>query len=329
MKSSITINNKSKHILNPQKRIGVFDFPFTGNICIGCAFACKYCFIPIVLHRSASSLFANIEVKVNSAEMFLQETQKLSVIPQHLKRIQMNESSDPYNPYVMHYMEKDMIANPMVGVYNHLKDEWGKGNKWMMHLLTKSHFIGKHITYLENIKEMVQVEMSFCSGDEKISRIMEPYSSSIKKRLETIELLSKKGIFVRVMAMPFYDDHAKTEAFRIEVLNCGAQAFKHKMLNYYDWQILSQTSVNQLLNDELKRTTGKRDECFEDLLLKSGEPFLVGGKPQTTQALLPNVKKGENWAVISKLQDRLSFQDVKVVDMGYSSINNVDWGYIK
>ena len=329
MQILITNNTKSIHILNPQKGIGTFVFPFTGNLCIGCSSACKYCFISIALRRPASRLFTSIEVKANFADILHKEIRKYATLPQNLKRIQMNESSDPYSPQVLHHMQKEMDANPLLQMYEHLKTEWGHGNKWMMHILTKSHLITKHLSQLEEIKEMVQIELSFCSSDETVSRTMESYTSSIKRRFETIEKLSAKGIFVRVMAMPFYDDHAKTEAFRKEVLNRGAQAFKHKKLNYYDWQTLSQTSTAQLLNDELKRTTGKQNEYFEDLLLKSGEPILVGGKPQTTIALLPNVKMGENWAVVSKLQDRLSLQNTQVVDMGYSSINNVDWGYIK
>lgn len=329
MKISVIENTKTIHALNPQKKIGVFDFPFTANLCIGCAYACKYCFIPIVLHRQPSCLFPTVEVKVKMPTLFQQELQKLASIPQHLKRIQINESSDPYNPFVMHFMEHSLPVNPLIQLYETMKNEWANGNKWILHILTKSNLITRHIPFLEQIKEMVQIEMSFCSSDESISRSMEPFTPTIKKRLDAIEQLAKKDLFVRVMAMPFYDDHADTEAFRTTTLNYGALAFKHKQLNYYDWQTLSQTSVDDLLNDRLKRSTGKNNQYFADLLLRSGEPILTPGKTNEVIVLMPELQITQSWAVPSRINQRLTQQTIQLVDMGYSKINTVDWKYIK
>jgi len=329
MKINFVTNSKTVKAMNPQKKIGVFDFPFTMNLCIGCGYGCKYCFIPIALHRLHSSLFEKIEIKVNLPHIFQQELQKYASIPQHLKRIQLNESSDPYNPFVMHFMEHSLPTNPLVELYEILQKEWANGNKWMLHILTKSNLITHHIPFLEQMKEMVQIEMSFCSSDENISRSMEPYTPTIKKRLDAIEQLAKKDLFVRVMAMPFYDDHAATEAFRTTTLNTGALAFKHKQLNYYDWETLSKTTVNQFLSDQLKRTSGKNSNYFADLLMRSGEPYITGEKTSFTSVLLPKPKQKECWAVPSKMNERLLFQTIQVVNMGYELINKVDWGYIK
>lgn len=329
MKINFVTNSKTVKAMNPQKKIGVFDFPFTMNLCIGCGYGCKYCFIPIALHRLHSSLFEKIEVKVNLPHIFQQELQKYASIPQHLKRIQLNESSDPYNPFVMHFMEHSLPTNPLVELYEILQKEWANGNKWMFHILTKSNLITRHIPFLEQMKEMVQIEMSFCSSDENISRSMEPYTPTIKKRLDAIEQLAKKGLFVRVMAMPFYDDHAATEAFRTTTLNTGALAFKHKQLNYYDWQTLDQTSIDDLLNDRLKRSTGKNIQYFADLLLRSGEPVLTAGKTSDVTVLRPDPQIKQSWAVPSKINQRLTQQTIQIVDMGYSKINAVDWKYIK
>ena len=92
----------------------------------------------------------------------------------------------------------------MLEILNIFQKHWDNGNKWMLHILTKSHLILKHLDKLKEMKEMVQVEISFSTPYENQLRSLEIYTPSIKKRLDTIEKLSNEGIFVRVMAMPFY-----------------------------------------------------------------------------------------------------------------------------
>ena len=115
-----------------------------------------------------------------------------------------------------------------------------KGNKWMLHMLTKNHNIIGYLPILKQMKEMVQVEFSMIHHDDSISRQYEKYTSSIPRRLDAISQLSKEGIFVRVMAMPFYGDQNDLTILKNMVFNSGASSdLRIKDLNYYDWNKLN------------------------------------------------------------------------------------------
>lgn len=153
---------------------------------------------------------------------------------------------------------------------------------------------------------------------------MKKYTSSIKKRLEAIKKLSSEDIFVRVMAMPFYGNANDLNKLKSEVFKNGAKAFKNKDLNYYQWGQLK--GIDPL--NPLRRSTTKTNSHIVSNIIMSGES--TSGK-SVTNLLMPKLRKrGDkfiNWA--KKPKDGLSLQSMPEIDMGYSLINNVDWGYIK
>ncbi|MCB0731669.1 MAG: hypothetical protein KDC88_11610, partial [Ignavibacteriae bacterium] len=100
----------------------------------------------------------------------------------------------------------------------------------------------------------------------------------------------------------------------------GAQGFKNKELNHYEWGQLNNISAL----DPLKRSKKKTNNHFPDLMIKSGE---IIQPIQTKKILMPKYYKTKNWAV--KPNERLEDKDMPIVDMGYSVINNVNWGYLK
>jgi hypothetical protein len=159
------------------------------------------------------------------------------------------------------------------------------------------------------------------------------FTPTVKRRLETVEELSKNGIFVRIMAMPFYGEKDDVLMFKEEVLNRGAQAFKHKSLNYYHWNDLEAVTWEDILDNKLKCSTTKKDDHFDDVIYKSGELFLQNNNPQSVQALMPIPKtrgvKVLDWSVVKKISERLTLQDVPIIDCGYSVISKINWGYIK
>jgi DNA repair photolyase len=325
-------NFKTVFALNPQTKIGQYDFPFTLNLIIGCLYFCKYCFSPKVLWKKPSEFFQNVELKMNIPALLEKELKKLSVLPQYLKRVQINEANDIYHPLVINEMKK-LARDLMQEILEIFQQQADKGNYWMLHILTKSNLILNHLPIYKEMKDQIQIEISFCSGSEAISRKYERYTPTVKKRLETIEELSKNGIFVRVMAMPFYGDKNDVLKFKEEVINRGAQAFKHKSLNYYSWDDLNANTWDDILDDKLKRSTVKKDDHFEDVIYKSGELWLVDDKAQTSQALMPIPKtRGitvSDWSVVSKMSQRLTLQNMSIIHCGYSDISKIDWGYIK
>jgi hypothetical protein len=176
------------------------------------------------------------------------------------------------------------------------------------------------------MKEMVQVEISFSTEDEKKLRSLEIYTPSISKRLDTIEKLSKEGIFVRVMAMPFYGDTNDLNNLKQLAFAKGAVALKNKGLNYYTWQNVEQLSEADLINGKLIQSGSRKDIPINSALnIKSGEPYLISGNTKSVQVLMPNHK---SWNALTLLNKRLSNVQLEMIDCGYAKLNKVDWGYI-
>ena len=182
LKEHIYSNKKTTRALNPQREIGAQGFPFTLNPTIGCPYGCKYCFSRLSLWKSPKEFFQNIEVKEKLPEILDKELTKLAPLPQHLKRVQINEASDAYHPTVMKFMQQNG-KDIMVEILEVFRKHWKNDNKWMLHILTKSHLIVRHLGLLKSMKHMIQVEISIASIDEKKIRQIEMFTPSIKRRL--------------------------------------------------------------------------------------------------------------------------------------------------
>ncbi|MCB9211229.1 MAG: radical SAM protein [Ignavibacteriales bacterium] len=321
----INKNTKSTYSLKPQRKVGIFDYPFTLNPYIGCEMQCTYCFVPgPVIKTTRSDFFQNVQVKINFEQMLKKELEKYSTLPQHLKRVQIGVTTELFQPKVTNYMKTTLGYDLIEETLKVFKANWDAGNKWMLHILTKNHNIISYLPLLKTMKDMIQVEFSFIHHDDTISREYEKYTSSITKRLDAVDQLSKEGIFVRIMAMPFYGDQNDLTKLKDMVFNAGAQAFKNKSLNYYEWNKIK--NINPL--DPLSRSKTKTNIHIPSLIIKSGEDIL----PHSTKTvLLPKKRKRKekfiNWSV--KPVAGLELQTVSVADMGYSSINSIDWGYLK
>lgn len=320
----ITTNTKAVNALNVQKKIGLFDYPFTFNPYIGCEMQCKYCFVPgPVIKQSRADFFQNVQVKTNIINLFEKDLKKYSSLPQHLKRIQMGVTTELFQPKVMNFVKQKLGLDINKEILEIIKNEWEKGNKWMLHILTKNHNILNYLPILKNMKEMIQVEFSFIHHDETVSREYEKYTSSISKRLDAIKKISKEGIFVRVMAMPFYGDQYDLNKLKGITFAAGAKAFKNKELNYYDWSQFQ--GINAI--DPINRTKIKSNSHIPSLIIKSGEEILPHS---TLNVLMPKKRKrGEDFVNWSIKSNGLEYQHLPVIDMGYSTINSINWEYLK
>jgi DNA repair photolyase len=305
----IILHEKPGNALTPQKKIDQHNLPFTLNANIGCLFGCIYCYtqeFPFKLHTNFGE-----EVKVKNwlPEKLDLELEKFRNLPQHLKRVQVNSSTEGYLPGVVIKMKKDYDRDLMRETLEVFKKHWDAGNYWMVHLVTKSHLIIKHLDILAEMKNQVQVELTITTLSEEIRKILEGTASSVKRRLEVIRKLSQANIFVRVMCMPFIGTKKEAAELRDVCFDLGASGFKHKSMNYWDEE--------ELLHGRLLKVKGRKDFAYEDLLVKSGEPFLKHGRPQLIDAMMPT-KKWDNWMQRSMM----------VANSGYAEMNDIDWGYI-
>jgi len=329
----VSIKSGFVNSLNTQSPSSIYPygFPFTLNLTMGCSFGCKFCYSPLTYRKITSNgkrehFFNESTIRIDIADSLNKELTRLSSLPQHLKRVQINETSDYYLSEVLTELDNQK-RDVMMEILEVFRNHWNNGNKWMLHILTKSYLIERHIDKLKEMKEMVQIEMSFSTPYENQLRELELFTPSIRKRLDTIEKLSKAGIFVRVMAMPFYGDVPELDELKRITFNAGAQALKNKALNYFQWNDVKNISFTDLVQYKLPQTGSRTDTIISQAhMIKSGEDLIINSKTTPVPVRMPYEKA---WDAMSKFQRRTSIQTLNKVEMGYDQLNDVDWGYIK
>ena len=312
--SKIILAQNIGKALNRQKTIGD-GCPFNCSPYIGCLAGCRYCYTqgpPFSFHGEFGQ---EVKVKMWFPEQLNKELAKYSCAPQHLKRIQINEACEYYHPDVMEKMERETGRDLMGEILDVMKNQWEDGNRWMLHLLSKSHHVLKHIDKLSDMRQMVQVEITLTCLDEERRRSVEPNDFTIAERLNAIRDLSRAGVFVRVMAMPLFGEREDAERLRDIVFEHGARAFKHKALNYFTWEDV------QVGNPPKK--TQRNDTIYRDLLVNSGELALESDRPVAVNLLMPKPE----WAK-RDWYGNLEEDTVEKVKFGYSELNDVNWGYV-
>jgi DNA repair photolyase len=308
--------------LSPQNKIDSHNFPFTLNTVIGCHFGCVYCYLqefPFCMHTKFPE---EVKVKLWIADKLDQELNKYKNLPQHLKRVQVNVATEGYLPLVLTRVEREYQRDIMAEVLDVFRKHWSNGNHWMVHLLTKSHMVLKHIDKISAMKEQVQLEITITTLDEERRRKIEGCAPSVARRLKVIKEYASAGVFVRAMCMPLIGTRKDAEAIRTACFENGARAFKHKGVNYW--------SESALLNGQVKRNSGRKDEVFQDLLVKSSEPYREHGKIQKMTVKMPDIiKSGKSKKWLGYKPEQLQNRKMTMEVSGYSEINNIDWGYVR
>jgi DNA repair photolyase len=305
----IIFHEKPSYALNPQKKIDQHNFPFTLNPTIGCLFGCLYCYTQGFPFNQHTEFGKEVKVKLWLPARLDIELKKYQNLPQHLKRVQMNESTEGYLPAVMAEVKKKLGRDLLREVLEVFRKHWNNKNYWMIHLLTKSHMIVKHLDILAKMKNQVQVELTITTLNEKRRKILEGSAPSVKRRLDVIKKLSKAGVFVRVMCMPFIGTKKEAEELRRVCFDHGAKGFKHKSMNYWD--------ENALLQGKLLKIKGRKDFVYDNLLVKSGEPVLKNGQSEMMDVIMSTKKK-----------DNQARKSMPFENSGYAEMNNINWGYL-
>lgn len=327
----VSIKSGSVNALNAQKPNDIYPtgFPFTLNPTEGCSFACKFCYSPaspVGIFNRNNHFFNEAVIKLDIADSLDNDLHRLSSLPQHLKRVQINEHSDYYLMEVLKRLN-ELNRDVMLEILEVFQNHWNDGNKWMLHILTKSYLIESHIDKLKEMKEMIQVEMSFSTPYENQRRDFELYTPPIPRRIKTIEKLSNEDIFVRVMAMPFYGGVSELDELKRITFDAGAKAMKNKALNYFNWNEIKNITFDDLIQNKLPKSSNRNDTIIsQNHMIKSGEEYLVNDQTETIDIVMPSDKA---WDAMSKFTERSSAQTLAKVEMGYDDLNDVDWGYIK
>ena len=324
MKAKITFNANTSYALREQKTWeDDYEFPFTCNPNIGCLYQCKYCYLQQTFFSRQAKFGEEVMVKSGIVRALDKDLKKYSNLPQYLKRVQLGNATEIFHPTVLSSTKHELGMDIISGVLKTFQAQWKAGNKWMVHIVTKSHLIMRYVDVLKEMRDQIQVEITIVDPDDKVSRKIEPYAPAVKKRLQVIESLAKEGIFVRVMAMPYLRDEKEALEFRKQVVDLGARGFKHKGLNYFDPAAMLKGQVVK---------AGRRDDIiFESALLNSGEHF--DGKPILVNMPQQNVnevgKSIDGWKRLRGVGLDLKSVTMPILNSGYSEINDIDWTYLK
>lgn len=151
------------------------------NPYIGCSHACVYCYADFIRR------FQNIPekwgefvfIKKNCPMLLEKELEKSK--PGH---IFMSSICDCYMPLE----EKYALTRKILEIIS----KSGHKNKFSIEILTKSSLVQRDFDLLKQLD--AELGMSFAQLDEKTARVIEPFASFPKQRLETLRKAKENGI---------------------------------------------------------------------------------------------------------------------------------------
>lgn len=186
------INDNSKSILskNDSPDLG---FEYSINPYRGCEHGCIYCYArPTHEYLGFSSgldFETKIMIKKNAPELLEKGFQSKSYVPQV---IILSGNTDCYQP-----VERKLgITRRLLEVFLKYKNPVG--------IITKNSLIERDLDILVELNKLklVAVTISIPTLNREIATVMEPRTSTPTRRLQTVETLSKAGIFVNVNVAP-------------------------------------------------------------------------------------------------------------------------------
>jgi DNA repair photolyase len=189
----------------------------------GCEHGCTYCYARPTHEYWGYSAGTDFErvilVKKNAPELLEEAFNKKSW---YVQPITISGNTDCYQPCEREY-----------GITRRLMEIMLK-YKHPVGIITKNSLIIRDLDILKELAklDLVAVNISLTSLNEELRRKLEPRTASAKKKLETIELLSKNGIPVNVMMAPIIPALNDSEIFHVaeEVGKRGALSMHHQIV---------------------------------------------------------------------------------------------------
>lgn len=181
-----------KTIVNPVKSPDV-GMDFSINPYQGCEHGCSYCYARNSHEYWGFSAGADFEqkimVKKNSAELLRKKFDHKNWKP---LPISLSGNTDCYQPIE----RKLKITRSLLTVFRQYRHPVG--------IITKNSLIARDLDILQDLasNNLVRVYLSITTLNEELRRKMEPRTSTIAQRLNTLEKLSAAGIPVGVMMAP-------------------------------------------------------------------------------------------------------------------------------
>jgi DNA repair photolyase len=189
----------------------------------GCEHGCIYCYARPSHNYWGYSAGTDFEkkilVKVSAAELLRKELSSGKWAP---RPIMFSGNTDCYQPAE----RKFKITRAMLEVLLEFRNPAG--------IITKNALVLRDLDLLEEMSRLnlVHVNISFTTLQEDLRRVMEPRTSSVKKKLEIISTLSERGIPVNAMLAPLIPSLNSHEIMDMvkEVAHAGASGVNYTVV---------------------------------------------------------------------------------------------------
>jgi len=171
-----------KSLLNPSKLAVYCVNPY-----VGCQHGCTYCYAnPITrrFSRHTEPWGEFVDVKINAPEILRKE------IPKKRKgQVFISSLTDAYQPLERKYELTRKLLEILLE------------NQFPVCIQTKSSLVTRDIDLLKKFSER-EVGFTIITLDESVRKNFEPFSSTIKERLDALRILQENGIKTYIFAGP-------------------------------------------------------------------------------------------------------------------------------
>ena len=160
------------------------------NPYVGCTNSCIYCYARFmkrfINHHEPWGKF--LDVKINAAELISKNTKKYKG-----KSIMISSVTDPYQPAERKYKLMRRILENLIPFEPDLC------------VLTKSDLITRDIDLLKKFKKCI-AGVSLSLLDDSIRKEVEPFASSVERRINVVRQLKKTGIKTFIFISPMFPE---------------------------------------------------------------------------------------------------------------------------
>jgi DNA repair photolyase len=195
-------------------------FVWTINPYRGCEFGCKYCYARYAHEfmelRDPVQFERKIYAKQFNPALFRAELSKVK----SGEAVWIGTATDPYQPAERRY-----------GVTRQVLEAIAKEQALSLGITTKSDLVARDADLLHTIgqRNLVQVNLTITTLDEKLARLVEPLAPRPELRLKAVRTLADAGVAVTVLGnpvMPFItDSEANLDAVCAAAKDAGAISF--------------------------------------------------------------------------------------------------------
>ena len=158
---------------------------YTINPYVGCPHACKYCYASYMkrfTHHDNELWGTFIDIKLCNTPISIKKLQG--------KTIFMSSVTDCYNPFEAKYCISQSILKQLLNIDCNII------------IVTKSSLILRDLELLKQLKSL-KVALSINTVEEKFKDDMDN-ASSVKERLNTLQILSNNGIYTILFMSPIF-----------------------------------------------------------------------------------------------------------------------------